>query len=190
MHVAPRAEREELQDDDDAIDSAPHESLDFLSMDRQPKVRLHRVISTHPTPTLFTTIPFDEFLQDFMALRRCVFAGPVSSYSYTRLELLAARYQIHVMLNETRELVAQKSVPHRDFYNVRKVDTHVHHSACMSQKHLLRYIKHKLRFVPHEVVIVREGKALTLGEVSCWEEGTEGRGGEGRGGRLCSPVLT
>lgn len=29
----------------------------------------------------------------------------------------------------------------RDFYNVRKVDTHVHHSASMNQKHLLRFIK-------------------------------------------------
>lgn len=36
-------------------------------------------------------------------------------------------------------------VPHRDFYNVRKVDTHVHHSSCMNQKHLLRFIKSKLR---------------------------------------------
>jgi hypothetical protein len=35
---------------------------------------------------------------------------------------------------------AAKSVPHRDFYNVRKVDTHVHHSACMNQKHLLRFV--------------------------------------------------
>lgn len=26
-----------------------------------------------------------------------------------------------------KEFLAQKSAPHRDFYNVRKVDTHVHH---------------------------------------------------------------
>ena len=26
-----------------------------------------------------------------------------------------------------------KQVPHRDFYNIRKVDTHVHHSSCMNQ---------------------------------------------------------
>ena len=117
------------------------------------------------TPGLFPVLSFDTFLRDFQLLRRCVFWGPVTSYAYTRLELLASRYQIHVLLNETRELVAQKSVPHRDFYNVRKVDTHVHHSACMSQKHLLRFIKHKLRFDPHEPVIERDGKILTLGEV-------------------------
>jgi len=35
----------------------------------------------------------------------------------------------------------QKVVPHRDFYNVWKVDTHVHHSACMNSKKMLRFIK-------------------------------------------------
>lgn len=57
------------------------------------------------------------------------------------------------MLNADREFLAQKSAPHRDFYNVRKVDTHVHHSACMNQKHLLRFIKSKLRKEPDEVCI-------------------------------------
>ena len=52
-----------------------------------------------------------------------VHAGPVSSYAFKRLELLAARFSLHILLNDTRELDAQKSVPHRDFYNVRKVDT-------------------------------------------------------------------
>lgn len=56
------------------------------------------------------------------------------------------------MLNADREFLAQKSAPHRDFYNVRKVDTHVHHSACMNQKHLLRFIKSKLRKEPDEVI--------------------------------------
>jgi hypothetical protein len=55
------------------------------------------------------------------------------------------------MVNADRELLAQKAAPHRDFYNVRKVDTHVHHSACMNQKHLLRFIKSKLRKEPDEV---------------------------------------
>lgn len=44
--------------------------------------------------------------------------------------------------------IALQRVPHRDFYNVRKVDTHVHHSSCMNQKHLLRFIKSKMRKSP------------------------------------------
>ncbi len=49
--------------------------------------------------------------------------------------------------------------------HARQVDTHVHHSACMHQKHLLRFIKSKLRKEPDEVVIFRDGKWLTLKEV-------------------------
>ena len=41
----------------------------------------------------------------------------------------------------------------------------MHHSACMHQKHLLRFIKSKLKKRPHEVVIFRDGKYLTLLEV-------------------------
>ena len=63
---------------------------------------------------------------------------------------------------------------------MRKVDTHIHHSASMNQKHLLRFIKSKLRKAPdvsqplltpaakltaQEVVIHRDGKELTLQEV-------------------------
>jgi len=47
--------------------------------------------------------------------------------------------------------------PHRDFYNVRKVDTHIHHSASMHQKHLLRFIKKKLKTEGDRIVIFRDG---------------------------------
>jgi len=46
-----------------------------------------------------------------------------------------------------------------------QVDTHIHHSAAMNQKHLLRFIKKKLRTEPDEVVIHRDGKDLTLKQV-------------------------
>ncbi|QHO16254.1 AMP deaminase [Arachis hypogaea] len=69
--------------------------------------------------------------------------------------------------SEMRNFLLKKFAPHRDFYNVRKVDTHVHHSACMNQKHLLRFIKSKLRKEPDEVVIFRHGTYLTLKENPC-----------------------
>jgi AMP deaminase len=89
----------------------------------------------------------------------------VRSFAFKHLELLSAKFNLHELLNAERENDATKSVPHRDFYNVRKVDTHVHHSACMNQKHLLRFIKNKLRNNYDEVVVFRDGKFLTLGEV-------------------------
>eukprot|EP01038_Epipyxis_sp_PR26KG_P007929 gene7929-10762_t len=115
--------------------------------------------------SVFPVIKYDEFVTDFNLMRKIIYSGPVASYAYQHQRILEAKFNLHVLLNETRELDAQKSVPHRDFYNVRKVDTHVHHSACMNQKHLLRFIKHKLKQAPNEAVVFRDGKFLTLGEV-------------------------
>lgn len=44
------------------------------------------------------------------------------SFSYRRLSYLLSKYQLHTLLNDLRESVAQKEVAHRDFYNVRKVN--------------------------------------------------------------------
>ncbi|CAN0031001.1 unnamed protein product, partial [Phaeothamnion confervicola] len=106
-----------------------------------------------------------EFYRDLRALNAIANSGGVKSTAFRRLQLLEARFNLHVLLNGEKELAAQKSVPHRDFYNIRKVDTHVHHSACMNQKHLLRFIKHKLKKCPNEVVSFRDGKFMTLSEV-------------------------
>lgn len=97
---------------------------------------------------------------------------------------------MHVLLNEMKELAAQKKVPHRDFYNIRKVpayrgltrehlealrverhlrllqvDTHIHASSCMNQKHLLRFIKRAMKKHLDEIVHVEKGKEQTLKEV-------------------------
>lgn len=70
------------------------------------------------------------------------------------------------MLNEVKELTQQKTVPHRDFYNVRKVDTHIHAASCMNQKHLLRFIKKKLKTNGDMVCLKDKVKGpLTLNQV-------------------------
>ena len=105
------------------------------------------------------------FFDALSELHAIVSSGPVQSLAYKRLQLLEQRFEMHVLLNQEREAAAQRSVPHRDFYNVRKVDTHVHHSACMNQKHLLRFIKSKLKHAPDELVTFRDGRFMTLLEV-------------------------
>mmetsp|Transcript_19955 Transcript_19955/g.64264 ORF Transcript_19955/g.64264 Transcript_19955/m.64264 type:complete len:978 (-) Transcript_19955:163-3096(-) len=102
------------------------------------------------------------FAEAYAEVRAIAGAGPVKSFAHVRLVLLEQLFTLHVLLNGSRELRLQKAVPHRDFYNVRKVDTHVHHSACMNQKHLLRFIKAKLRKRGSEVVAVRDGRELSL----------------------------
>ncbi|CAN1820461.1 AMP deaminase [Linum perenne] len=114
---------------------------------------------------LFPVADATTFFTDLHHILKVIAAGNIRTVCHHRLNLLEQKFNLHLMLNADREFLAQKSAPHRDFYNVRKVDTHVHHSACMNQKHLLRFIKSKLRKEPDEVVIFRDGTYLTLKEV-------------------------
>ncbi|KAJ5609900.1 hypothetical protein N7528_009166 [Penicillium herquei] len=106
-----------------------------------------------------------DFYMDLDAVVDVSSEGPAKSFAFKRLSYLEGKFQLYNLLNEYQEIADSKKVPHRDFYNVRKVDTHVHHSACMNQKHLLRFIKSKMRKSPDEVVLFRDGKHLTLREV-------------------------
>ncbi|GAB2228716.1 hypothetical protein Droror1_Dr00022839 [Drosera rotundifolia] len=114
---------------------------------------------------LFPVADATTFFTDLHHILRVIAAGNMRTLCHHRLVLLEQKFNLHLMLNADREFLAQKTAPHRDFYNVRKVDTHVHHSACMNQKHLLRFIKSKLVKEPDEVVIFRDGTYLTLKEV-------------------------
>lgn len=106
-----------------------------------------------------------EFYMDLDEILEVSSDGPNKTFAFRRLKYLEGKFNLYVLLNEFQEIADSKSVPHRDFYNVRKVDTHIHHSACMNQKHLLRFIKSKMKKCPDEVVLFRDGKFLTLAEV-------------------------
>jgi AMP deaminase len=115
--------------------------------------------------SLYPVPEWSEWQEDYAELCRIIHTPAVKTFAFRRLELLGARFALHTQLNTERESQEQKAVPHRDVYNVRKCDTHVHHSACMNQKHLLRFIKSKLRKESDTVVINRDGQDLTLGQV-------------------------
>ncbi|KAI8894640.1 hypothetical protein BC833DRAFT_623767 [Globomyces pollinis-pini] len=114
---------------------------------------------------LVTVPTVKKYFKDLEWLLGVIVDGPTKSFAYRRLRYLESKFQMYLMLNEYQEMADSKSVPHRDFYNVRKVDTHIHHSACMNQKHMLRFIKFKLKKCPNDVCLFRDGKHLTLSEV-------------------------
>ncbi|EAW13567.1 AMP deaminase [Aspergillus clavatus NRRL 1] len=133
------------------------------------KNSVYQVYETHEAenqrePTM--KIPsLRDFYMDLDAVIDVSTDGPAKSFAFKRLSYLEGKFQLYTLLNEYQEIADSKKAPHRDFYNVRKVDTHVHHSACMNQKHLLRFIKSKMKKSPDEVVLYRDGKHLTLREV-------------------------
>ncbi|XP_025418247.1 AMP deaminase 2 isoform X3 [Sipha flava] len=104
----------------------------------------------------------DTFCRDMQRLCTMISDGPLKSFCYRRLSYLSSKFQLHALLNELRELASQKAIPHRDFYNIRKVDTHIHAASCMNQKHLLRFIKKTLKNHSDEVV---SADGLTLKQV-------------------------
>lgn len=114
---------------------------------------------------LFDIPTIREYFVDLDYVLGVISDGPAKSMAYRRLKYLASKFEMYSLLNEFQELADMKSVPHRDFYNVRKVDTHVHLASCMNQKHLLRFIKSKMKRSPHDVVIFRDGTDLTLEQV-------------------------
>ncbi|CAG9565750.1 unnamed protein product [Danaus chrysippus] len=107
-------------------------------------------------------VKLQQFIQDKNTMCTMIADGPLKSFCYRRLSYLSSKFQLHVLLNELRELASQKAVPHRDFYNIRKVDTHIHAASCMNQKHLLRFIKKTLKKHADEVVTLHKGSPMTL----------------------------
>ena len=66
-------------------------------------------------------VDLDTFVSDMQLICGMIADGPLKSFCFQRLEFLQSKYKLHILLNEIRELAEQKAVPHRDFYNVRKV---------------------------------------------------------------------
>ena len=159
--IRPASSRMAAFDGDAAASAAAAEVVDVGgtgSAESAPAARTGEVLMHAP-------VSVATYYTHFTELMRLLHDGETRSMTYRRLKLLEARFDLHTMLNASAENEVQRAVPHRDFYNCRKVDTHVHHSACMNQKKLLRFIKKKLRTCPEELVCKRDGKLLTLLEV-------------------------
>jgi AMP deaminase len=75
-------------------------------------------------------------------------------------------FHMHKILNEELEVEANKQHNTCSFQSVWKVDTHVHHSACMTQTHLLNFMKNKLHHHGEDIVQCNsDGSTSTLAEV-------------------------
>jgi AMP deaminase len=108
----------------------------------------------------------NQFIDEYTILSAMIIDGPLKSFCYRRLQYLKSKYELHCLLNEVKEWAAIKATPHRDFYNVRKVDTHIHAASSMNQKHLLRFMKKKMKTSGDmHVYKTKDGKIMTLKEV-------------------------
>ena len=158
---------QDIGEDFDASEVAlPDESEMMFRLDNNGVFQVYETSKSAELETPILWIPtIRDFYMDLDAILSISSDGPSKSFAFRRLQYLEGKYNLYFLLNEYQEMADSKKVPHRDFYNVRKVDTHIHHSSCMNQKHLLRFIKSKMKKSPGEVVMFRDGKHLTLKEV-------------------------
>ncbi|KAJ3211485.1 AMP deaminase [Dinochytrium kinnereticum] len=175
--IYPRPPRPAYNPGSNAVPAVPEEpeTFDFASCEIPKAHQYSYKLGPNGTYLVYPNKDSDEALYPFPSIAEyfrdqdfilsTISDGPIKSFAFRRLRYLESKFQMYTLLNEYQEIAEAKRVPHRDFYNVRKVDTHVHHSSCMNQKHLLRFIKAKLKKSPDEVVIFRDGKELTLQEV-------------------------
>ncbi|OII72012.1 adenosine monophosphate deaminase 2 [Cryptosporidium ubiquitum] len=107
-----------------------------------------------------------EFIRCLRRIMSLVHSPIVKSFTYYRLKFLLQSYQLYSLFNGKLENELSKKNIRTGFYNVYKVDTHVHHSACMSQQHLLKFIRKCYNSDKDRVVFYnRENVPSTLGQV-------------------------
>ncbi|KAF9736256.1 hypothetical protein PMIN04_004916 [Paraphaeosphaeria minitans] len=164
----PRKMGQNIGEDFNMDDLLPLPGVSEMSsrLDESGVFQVYETSKSAELDTPIVAIPtLRDYYMDLDSILEISSDGPSKSFAFRRLQYLEGKFNLYYLLNEYQETADTKKVPHRDFYNVRKIDTHVHHSACMNQKHLLRFIKSKMKKSPDEVVIFRDGKELTLREV-------------------------
>uniref|UniRef100_A0A671RZ39 AMP deaminase n=1 Tax=Sinocyclocheilus anshuiensis TaxID=1608454 RepID=A0A671RZ39_9TELE len=147
----------------------PGEGEDPYSMENIPdnlnyQMKMKDALSMNK-PRCLPYPDLETFAIDMSHVLAMIADGPTKTYCHRRLNFLGSKFYLHEMLNEMAELKELKGVPDRDFYNVRKVDTHIHAAACMNQKHLLDFIQTTYKTDAERVVLEKAGLKLTLKQV-------------------------
>ncbi|EGR32018.1 hypothetical protein IMG5_098540 [Ichthyophthirius multifiliis] len=108
-----------------------------------------------------------EYIEDVLYILELINNKINKTVCQERIQLLRQKFTLHQTLNNYKEILDQRKIYHRDFYNTVKVDTHIHHSASMNALKLLKFIKRKLINEPDAEVYKdnETGKIMTLKQV-------------------------
>lgn len=106
-----------------------------------------------------------EFCQDYAYVLKTMHDRGCASFCSPRLFELDLKFDLYMHRNAAREAQRLREAGGRDWYHVRKVDTHIHHSACFTQRQLLSFIRKKVTEEMDTPVLEEGGRVLTLREV-------------------------
>ncbi|CAB4256933.1 similar to Saccharomyces cerevisiae YJL070C Putative protein of unknown function with similarity to AMP deaminases [Maudiozyma barnettii] len=108
---------------------------------------------------------FKEFRHDLTNLIKVSQTNKINQISERRLVYLKDKFELFQFLKQKSEILENKNVPYRDFYNSRKVDLDLLLSGCMGRRQLSEYIWEKLNNEPDRIVCVTEyGKPIRLNQ--------------------------
>jgi len=108
----------------------------------------------------------EEFIEDHQHLVSLTNNGTCKSFAWKRLKMLQAKFEMYTLNNDLKENDELKSTHYRDFYNVRKVDTHIHAAGSMNTKHFLTFVRKAFNEEGDRQVIKDKEKGLmTLNDI-------------------------
>ncbi|CAI4802558.1 CEQ_1a_G0026540.mRNA.1.CDS.1 [Saccharomyces cerevisiae] len=109
---------------------------------------------------------FKEFREDFEWCLKIIRDRSLSRFSEKRLQYLVNKFPVFQHLHSKEEVRQSKKVPHKDFYNCRKIDLNLLLSGCFSQWQLTEFIWTKLRKEPGRVIHQAfNGSHITLSQL-------------------------
>eukprot|EP00668_Euglena_longa_P003420 GGOE01004003.1.p1 GENE.GGOE01004003.1~~GGOE01004003.1.p1 ORF type:complete len:1457 (-),score=434.93 GGOE01004003.1:196-4566(-) len=132
------------------------------------EIRMHRgVVALYDRNTgenamgmpFFPTV--SEYARDLTSIHDVWEDVSVKSLSYTQLQLLQAKFGLHIALNSQIEEASGEN-EHRDFYQSYKVDTYVHMQSGMTAKQLLQFFYEKASKNGEDVVMVMNEQPVSL----------------------------
>lgn len=106
---------------------------------------------------------FIEFKRNFEQCLRIIQDRNLSIFSEKRLQYLLNKFPVFQYLKSKEEMRQSKNVPHKDFYNCRKIDLNLLLSGCFSQWQLTEFIWSKLEKEPNKIIYqTSNGRHITL----------------------------
>lgn len=95
---------------------------------------------------------FNEFMDDLKYLTSIITSCDLNSFASKRIGYLLEKFNLFQYLHSKFESRNIKAIPHRDFYNTRKIDTNMLLNGCISQRELNEFIWDKLNLEPERLV--------------------------------------
>ncbi|CCK68960.1 metallo-dependent hydrolase superfamily protein KNAG_0B05270 [Huiozyma naganishii CBS 8797] len=109
---------------------------------------------------------FREFKHNFGFMIEMIQSHPMNEISEKRLNYLLDKFDLFQHLKSKSEILENKQVPYRDFYNCRKVDQGVLLSGLVTQRQLSEFIWEKINTESTRIVhVTSSGDGLTIRDI-------------------------